>query len=256
MKAQFNPNLTVVTLLTMMAILVTGCAYGGRDTVLPTSEGEQSLPSSDQVQQAPTETPDRNASPDSVVSSDEGLVEPSAGDDGQQVPGRVPGGEALADAQTLPEDDQVLPGEDEPVNWQVHRNDEFGFEVQYPSAYVIVEAVEPSESLVPQPLAEVLFQDRELAQGDAADLEPAQFSVRVFDNSLQLPIEKWLEIHFLIGGEEGWEITPYFSGVQMCSQFLIAPGCFIYLPKGDYVYELTPLGIYSDKMLASFRFTR
>ncbi len=139
------------------------------------------------------------------------------------------------------------------TNWQTYRNEEFGFEIQYPKAYIIIEHNELSEQLNPRPLIEVLFQDQNLAQSEI--LEPAQFSVRVFANQKHLSVKKWVKTHILISGEEGWEITKQGTGIQACSQFLMAPGCFVYFIKENYVYELTPFGPHSDEMLVSFKFT-
>jgi hypothetical protein len=139
------------------------------------------------------------------------------------------------------------------TNWQTYRNEEFSFEIQYPKAYIIIEHNELSEALNPRPLTEVLFQDQNLTQGEI--LEPAQFSVRVFENQEHLSIKKWVKTHILISGEEEWEITKQGAGIQACNQFLMAPGCFVYFTKENYVYELTPFGPHSDEMLVSFKFT-
>ncbi|MBC7224433.1 MAG: hypothetical protein H5T59_09215, partial [Anaerolineae bacterium] len=143
------------------------------------------------------------------------------------------------------------------VDWLVYRNEEFGFQIRYPSVYILAPAPAPEEGQEPQPLAEFLFQDRELAASETAAMEPPQFAIRVFANEEGLPVERWLQQSEALG-EEGFQVEPFslggVEGVQVTSQFLIAPGQHVYVAKGKYVFQLTPLGPYSNQMLASFAF--
>jgi len=251
-----NKFSSVVLMLLLAVALASGCTSQGEQSALSLSSAQQtelSTPEPSPTEGVVVSDDDEDVTASQVVSSDaEGGT--SIGSGGKQrVPGKLPGGEASSGGLTARQGEK-------PVDWRVYRNEKFGFEIQYPSVYVVVQAPKSSESLPLRPLAQVLFQDRQLAQGRTADLEPPQFSVRVFDNSSQMPIEKWLRTHNLVADEAGWEIEPYslsgVSGVQVCTQSLLAPRCSIYLPKGNYVYELTPLGTYAHRMIASFRFTR
>ena len=75
------------------------------------------------------------------------------------------------------------------MDWQLYRSDEFGFELQYPSTYVIVQEANSPHPRSPQPDGQVLFQDPDLAQGAIAHLEIPQFPVRIFDNGPQLSVD-------------------------------------------------------------------
>lgn len=177
---------------------------------------------------------------DVVTSSGERIASEAA-------PGKVAGGDVGPDVQV----------EEREVDWLVYRNEEFGFQIRYPSVYVLVPAPEPEEGQKPAPLAEFLFQDRELAASESAAMEPPQFAIRVFANEEGLSVSTWLQQSEVLG-EEGFQVEPFslsgVEGVRVTSQFLIAPGQHIYVAKGKYIYQLTPLGQYSNQMLASFTF--
>jgi len=242
----------IVLILLLAMLLASGCTAEGEPISL---EGLAS--GEDQATPADMErSPGDDEGVETSTSGDEDVVtstgETISGEEsGERVPGRVPGRDVPGGDADLEEEKNVI--------WQVYRNDEFGFEVRYPSVYVIVPAPESTETQTPKPLAEILFQDWELAQSESAFQEPPQFAIRVFDNSTGLPVEEWLRANEALG-EEGIEVEPYslggVEGVQVTSQFLMAPGRFIYLAKGDYVYELVPLGQYAKRMLAGFTFTQ
>jgi hypothetical protein len=140
-------------------------------------------------------------------------------------------------------------------NWQVYVDDTYGYEIRYPPNYVIVEK---EQQLEPKPVSQVLFQDQGLAHSDTAALQPPQFSVAVFDNRAQIPLEQWLQSNGLLGGAQRLQMEPYrlagVQGVRVISPLMIAPNEFYYVAKGNYIYKLTPMGKYSEQMLATFTF--
>jgi hypothetical protein len=88
-------------------------------------------------------------------------------------------------------------------------------------------------------------------------MEPPQFAIRVFANDEGLSVDQWLRQSEVLGGEE-FQVEAYslggVEGVRLTSRLLLAPGQHIYVAKGRYIFQLTPLGEYSNQMLASFAF--
>lgn len=247
--------LWVVPVLLLAMALASGCTAGGQPVSLEgpgAGSGEQATPADMGRPAGGDEAVEDSTADDETVVSSTGETVSGSKASGERVVGKVPGQDAGGS------DTVVEEGKD--VTWQVYRNEEFGFEIRYPSVYVLVPAPEPVELESPQPLAQVLFQDADLARGDTAAMEPPQFAIRIFANEVGLGAEAWFRDSGLVQGGVGWEAAPYtlagVEGVQVTSQLLMAPGRSIYLPKGKYVFELTPLGEYSNRMLASFAFTR
>lgn len=142
------------------------------------------------------------------------------------------------------------------MEWQVYHDGTYGYEIRYPPDYIIIERARQLEL---QPLSQVLFQDHMLANSDTAALQPPKFYIEVFDNSSQLPVEQWLEAHGLLGGAKKFQMEPYslagVEGARVSSPLLMAPNSFIYLPRGNYIFKLTPTDERSEQVLATFKFT-
>ncbi len=253
-------------ILSLVTALVAGCTAEGKPVAL-TGGGEasgtlpapQALSGGDQatpigMERSPDEEVVEEEIPgaDEVVTSEGERVVPS-GEAGAGAPGKAgssagsgSGGESQAQ-------------EKRDVQWLVYRNEEFGFQVRYPSAYVLMP---PSPATMeggemPRHVAEFLFQDQDLARGDTAAMEPPQFAIRIFANEEGLPLEQWLRQSEVLGTEE-FQVEAYslggVEGVRVTSRLLLAPGQHIYVAKGPYIFQLTPLGEYSNQMLASFAF--
>lgn len=243
-----------IALLLLLAVVFTAaCAMGASETApaLADDGGAVQQATAASLPDDPDGSMLDQGDANTIVSPDiqDTTLSPVPDDD---MPGEVPGGAG---------EDAVLPGEigeeEADVTWQIYHSATFMFVVAYPSVYVIVDAPDGAE-LMPQPVAQVHFQDRVLAEGDTAQFEPPQFAVDVFDNSAQVPLLEWLEQHELVGSETGWEHEAYMvggvEGVRVCTRLMIAPNCFVYVANGGYVYRLTPLGTYGDEMVTRFRF--
>ena len=266
-------NISLVALAcVLLTTLTAGCSLADQASRLPAPGAAQTAQPAvaspeqrDTLPSAKTEAlPDQGAAEDIITLGGEPVTK-SSPDDVQQAPGGDadegvvsgdPGSAEGSEPSSGAGGDAATPDEQGPVDWQTYCDGQFGFCIQYPEVYVIMPPARQDDQLAPRPLAEVLFQDRQLAAGDTAELEPAQFAVRVFDNAAELPIKEWLDTTILVGGEEGWTLTPYRSGLHVCTRLMLAPNCFFYLPQKNYVVQLTPLGEYSDAMLASFEFTK
>lgn len=257
----FRTSAALVLTLSLVAALMAGCTAEGKPvpltgpgeaagTVQALSGGDQATPVN--MERSPDEEVAEEEVPgaDEVVTSEGEQVVPS-GEAGAGVPGKAGSGAAPGEGSQVREKREV--------QWLVYRNEEFGFQVRYPSVYVLLPpsqtTMEGSEE--PRPVAEFLFQDQDLARGDTAAMEPPQFAIRIFANDAGLSVDQWLRQNEVLGTEE-FQVEAYslggVEGVRLTSRLLMAPGRHIYVAKGRYVFQLTPLGEYSNQMLASFAF--
>jgi len=166
----------------------------------------------------------------------------------------VSGGKGAIPGGPVPE----RPVKVEVSQWKVYRNDTYGYEIRYPPNYIIVPdyiVLEAAGTQEPQPLHRVWFQDEKLAEGETAAMEPPKFAIEVFDNKANRPIEGWLGEEGLL---EGFQVEAYtlagVQGVRVRSMLLMAPNEHIYLPRGNHIFKLTPLGRVAEQMLATFNF--
>lgn len=196
-------------------------------------------------------TPSTTAFPEGIISSG-----------GETAPTRPPA-QPSGEPSTIPGEASSSPGAPTPagkersMDWPIYRDDTYGYEIRYPPNYIIRRGTQQKE---PLPLHQIEFHDRELAKSETAALQLPQFSIEVFENSSRLPLEKWLKEHRMLESWMKFQVEPYSlsgaSGVRLSSQLLLAPNEFIYLPHESYVFKLTPLGEFSEQMLATFKFIR
>jgi len=143
-----------------------------------------------------------------------------------------------------------------PSAWLTDTDAAYGFSVEYPNTYTILPEPTTLPESKPQVIHEVRFLDKALAASDLAALEPPNFAIAVFEMGKPMTLRDWLSaeggvpqdasvepVH-LQGAGDGWKVTLM---VQM------APNEFYYVAAGKYVFELTPLGPYGDRMLATFQ---
>ena len=146
-------------------------------------------------------------------------------------------------------------------HFQLYRSELCHFQIGYPNGspadYVPQEgAVESQGSAT---VCRVAFQDRVLAQSDTAAFQPPMFLIEVFDrgNSTQT-LEAWLQAQPMLGKNNATTEPTTLSGVAGLKVTLMqemAPNQFFFVAKGNYVYKLTPLGLYGNAMLGTFKFT-
>lgn len=146
-------------------------------------------------------------------------------------------------------------------HFQLYRSDLCHFQIGYPNGtpadYVPQEGAVESQGAAT--VCRVAFQDRVLAQSDTAAFQPPMFLIEVFDrgNSTQT-LEAWLQGQPMTGKNTATTEPTTLSGVAGLKVTLMqemAPNQFFYVAKGNYVYKLTPLGLYGNAMLGTFKFT-
>ena len=142
--------------------------------------------------------------------------------------------------------------EQKPVNWLTYQDKSYGFSISYPDTYVILDEIELLKDVDPALVRRVRFQDKELASGATAKLEPPQFSIEVYEK----PAIDTLQA-FIGAKIPGWSIESFklgdLQGYRVSSNRLMAPNEFYFFESSKYIYKLTPLGPYSQEMLQSFK---
>ncbi len=142
------------------------------------------------------------------------------------------------------------------AGWQTYTDTAYGFSIQYPKEYVILaEATLPTPTRPPA-VQRVRFQDRQIAAGQFAELQPAMFSIDVFERRPAVALGDWLRSDDVLLA--GASVTPVqIEGAQEALRVALrqqlAPNEFVYVSTARYVYRLTPLGQHGEVMLASFR---
>ena len=151
-----------------------------------------------------------------------------------------------------------LPGPDAvatPHEWKVWRDEQYGFELRYPTDVVVLPESQKAPSGGPRSLRRVRFQHETIAAGAFADREPARFSIEVFENSHRESLRGWLRIYGRL--PPGAEVTSINvagarEALRVALRQALAPNEFVYAASERYVYALTPLGEHGEDMLASF----
>jgi hypothetical protein len=140
----------------------------------------------------------------------------------------------------------------------VYKNDAYGFSVRYPRAYVILRERGAESGGPPRALARVRFQERRVAAGQFAGLEPPRFSVEVFDNAGGGSLREWLAAAgWLSEGDdvEPAELGGAREGLRVRKMAQMAPNEFYFYRTDRRVFRVIPLGEHGPAMLDSFRLT-
>jgi len=153
--------------------------------------------------------------------------------------------------------DSIGPPPAAPSGWQTYSDADYAFALDFPPEYVIqAEPVQPPAARR-LPLRRVRFQQRDIAAGQFADREPAQFTVEVFERLGRQSLREWLQSEGRLPQDA--VVTPVRlagadEGIRVQMRQQLAPNDFVYFARGEYIYALTPLGEQGNQMLASFRF--
>ena len=72
-------------------------------------------------------------------------------------------------------------------------------------------------------------------------------------------MRKWLKANRLLpsGGSSRVEVfeTGNVSGLEVCDQTLIGPGCSYYFRKAGWIYQLTPASLAGERIVQTFTTT-
>ena len=150
-------------------------------------------------------------------------------------------------------------GRQAPAGWLAYTDKTYSFKIKYPKTFVILREPARLPNATPHVRHRVRFQDKQLATGQTAALEPPQFSIEVLDKELSLSLRDWVAAFVHIGAEDS--VEPFHldgagDGLRVRSAMQLAPNEFYYFARGKYVFKLTPLGQHSEEMLNSFRLDR
>jgi hypothetical protein len=137
--------------------------------------------------------------------------------------------------------------------WQTYTDAAYRFAVSYPEALDILPEATPVANGVRK---RIRFQDKHLLSGPFAELEPPRFTIEVSATTGAMSLADWLRSVDRLSA--GAIVTPVTlagarEGVRVQLRQQLAPNEFYSFATSEYVYTLTPLGMYASDMLASFR---
>jgi len=150
-----------------------------------------------------------------------------------------------------PSDSDLNQEESMTIAWLTYNDQVYAFSIEYPSIYTILPETEKSVDDAPAKIHQIRFQDIQLATGETAEFELANFTIEVFELG-DLSLEAFIAQNETDGNMEPYKVNN-LKGFRVYYNQLIAPNEFYFFSANDYVYKLTPLGPYSQEMLQSFQ---
>jgi hypothetical protein len=248
---------TLLVLSFSLAFLVSGCAQQNPQALLGGND-------SGGVEGGSSDTVGSGAAMDSsgtVVPGDDGSIvggidssgavsaagtqssEPGTGD-GSGYDGSLPGSGETGGSET---------GSGSPVQWIEYTDPNLGYSLSYPTIYTILPETQALSDLSPIMVGRLRMLEPEIAKSEFADMEPPKFSIEIFSNEQALPLDGWLTTTGLDGDLEKFQV----DGVEcqkLTLKIQLAPNQFIICMHDDKIFKFTPMGLYSDEILKSFKF--
>ncbi len=148
-----------------------------------------------------------------------------------------------------------LPEEKVPVNWIAYADPNFGFSLRYPDIYTTLTEPQNFADVAPDLIGRFRLLEPSLAKSDFAELEPPKFSIEIYANDAGLSLNDWLDANLPSGDKETVQIDG-INCTKLTQQILLAPNQFIVCEYSGNIYKFTPLGLYSEDILASFKFSQ
>jgi hypothetical protein len=137
--------------------------------------------------------------------------------------------------------------------WRTYTDAAYRFSVLYPEALGILPEPTPAKDGARK---RIRFQDSQVMSGPLAELEPPRFTIEVFATTGAVSLVDWLRsVHRLPAGATMTPVTLAGAreGLRVQLRQQLAPNEFYSFATTEYVYMLTPLGMYAADMLTSFR---
>lgn len=133
----------------------------------------------------------------------------------------------------------------------------YGFRVDHPADFELrPRAAEYLGSLMPSPVAALAILSPTRAASALGDMEAPDLEVRVHDAGGAATVEGWLAANQLIPAAGGAALpafqTATLTGVELCGDTMLAPGCSYYFMGAGRVYQLIPATIEGEAMLGTF----
>jgi hypothetical protein len=143
------------------------------------------------------------------------------------------------------------------MNWLTYSSTAFGFTIKYPPTYAVFEERPLDKGNAPEPVCRVYFQNKTVLRSETAALEPPQFSIEVFELPAEVPYQDWVQQNKMIPLNSTVEVFPIAgrSGLRVSRKEFIAPGQFVFVADGGWIFRFTLLGEHSPAMLTSLRFS-
>ena len=163
-------------------------------------------------------------------------------------PGESSGNESGDDTAGLSE-------EEVPVNWITYIDPNFGFSLQYPDTYTTLAEPQNFAEIAPALIGRLRLLEPSLAKSDFAELEPPKFSIEIYANDPGLSLNDWMDANMPSGDKETAQIDN-INCTKLTQQILLAPNQFIVCEYSGNIFKFTPLGLYSEEILASFKFSQ
>jgi hypothetical protein len=133
----------------------------------------------------------------------------------------------------------------------------FGFSLGYPKGFVVrPQNVSRLARFTPPPLAAIFFMNETMAAGALAGIEPPDLEVRVYRAAATDSLKRWLAaVGF--ASAESLALSRSFRnasvrGLKVCRATMIAPGCSVFVLRGDRVYQLTAISREGEAMVETF----
>lgn len=255
-----------IVVIAVVSLILSACTPATTGTIgadasasTTVTDDAGAVQSSDQPQESEESGVETDATDtsESVLPIDRGPVEPPEDDPaGDELPESSDSGAGESNAG-----EQSPPGEAGGAigagTMRLYTDNTYHFSVSFPDTYSL--STLPAESLadfIPSPVVVFRLLNPTLAASDAPESEAADLEIRVFAVNPSETVESWLVTYERLPADGSVKPTPYAianaNGLEVCSSFLIGPGCSYYVRSGERLYELTPASAEGEALMQGF----
>lgn len=141
-----------------------------------------------------------------------------------------------------------------PADLVTYRDATYPFQIEHPVNFVIkplsATALAP---LIPQPVAGLRFLQPAMANSDLGELEAADLEIHIFASASTTDLKTWLQTNGILAADGSQPVDPFVAahvtGVKLCNNMLMAPGCAYYVAADGYIFRLIPASQEGETML-------